>query len=166
LQEWNEPNDYNDRLTTLEKNMGLQGLMLNILKYEKDLSELERRLENRAASIEQIKSEAYMRYLEQKQSQLLTTSIRKTIQKPSFLGLFKKAEEVDIDQIAKELETNLKQKMEQEVEDKIKVHTEEIKKLEEEKVKVKSLLQEEKTSFSNFQLETNNDPTKLLNAGK
>jgi hypothetical protein len=166
LQEWNETIDYNDRLTTLEKNIGLQGLMLNILKYEKDLSDLERKIENKEASIEQIKSEAYMRYLEHKQSQLLTTSLRKTIQKPSFFGLFKKAEEVDIDQIAKELETNLKQKMEHEVEDKIKVHTEEIKKLEEEKVKVSSLLHEEKTAFSNFQLETNNDTTKLLNSGK
>lgn len=166
LQEWNESNDYNDRLTTLEKNIGLQGLMLNILKYEKDLSDLERRLENQIASIEQIKSEAYMRYLEQKQTQLLTTSLRKTIQKPSFFALFKKSEEVDLDQISKELETNLKQKMEQEVEDKIKAHTEEIKKLEEEKVKVKSLLHEEKTAFSNFQIESNNDSTKLLNAGK
>jgi hypothetical protein len=166
LQEWNETIDYNDRLTTLEKNIGLQGLMLNILKYEKDLSDLERKIENKEASIEQIKSEAYMRYLEHKQSQLLTTSLRKTIQKPSFFGLFKKAEEVDIDQIAKELETNLKQKMEHEVEDKIKVHTEEIKKIEEEKVKVSSLLHEEKTAFSNFQLETNNDTTKLLNSGK
>ncbi|MDQ1005404.1 hypothetical protein QFZ28_005982 [Neobacillus niacini] len=166
LQEWNETNDYNDRLTTLEKNIGLQGLMLNILKYEKDLSDLERRIESKEASIEQIKSEAYMRYLEQKQSQLLTTSLRKTIQKPSFFGLFKKAEEVDIDQIAKELETNLKQKMEHEVEGKIKSHTEEIKKLEEEKVKLSSLLQEEKTAFSNFQLETNNDTKRLLNAEK
>lgn len=169
LQEWNqqkEEEDQNlieDRLKNLEHAMNIQSLMLNILKYEKDLADIERKIENRESAINQIKSEFHMRYLEEKQSQLLTNSLKKTIQKPSFFGLFKKTEEIDVQQISKQIEDNLKEKFDREVQSKIKEHQDEIEKLKAEKEKINTSLLEEKEKFSRIQLESTNSPdTKLI----
>ncbi|MDE3841004.1 hypothetical protein C0966_17205 (plasmid) [Bacillus methanolicus] len=168
LQEWNQQKEEDqdlieDRLKNLEHAMNIQSLMLNILKYEKDLADIERKIENRESAINQIKSEFHMRYLEEKQSQLLTNSLKKTIQKPSFFGLFKKTEEIDVQQISKQIEDNLKEKFDREVQSKIKEHQDEIEKLKAEKEKINTSLLEEKEKFSRIQLESTNSPdTKLI----
>ncbi|MCM3704998.1 hypothetical protein M3205_04580 [Cytobacillus firmus] len=166
LQEYSDQlqNNYEERLSTMERNLGFQSKMLNILKYEKDISDIERKLERKEVEIDQIKTDAYMKYLEEKQSQLLSTSLKKSIQKPSFLGLFKKPDIIDVEQINKDVETKLKEKMDQEIKEKINIARKEIETLQEEKRKVNTLLQQERDSFSNMQLDTDVDDKKLLSA--
>ncbi|MDA6963129.1 hypothetical protein OSM87_26020, partial [Escherichia coli] len=82
--------------------------------------------------------------------QLLSTSLKKSIQKPSFLGLFKKPGIIDVEQINKDVETKLKEKMDQEIKEKINIARKEIETLQEEKRKVNTLLQQERESFSNM----------------
>lgn len=166
LQEYSDQlqNNYEERLSTMERNLGFQSKMLNILKYEKDISDIERKLERKEVEIDQIKTDAYMKYLEEKQTQLLSTSLKKSIQKPSFLGLFKKPDNIDVEQINKDVETKLKEKMDQEIKEKINMARKEIETLQEEKRKVNTLLQQERDSFSNMQLDTDVDDKKLLSA--
>lgn len=166
LQEYSDQlqNNYEERLSTMERNLGFQSKMLNILKYEKDISDIERKLERKEVEIDQIKTDAYMKYLEEKQTQLLSTSLKKSIQKPSFLGLFKKPDIIDVEQINKNVETKLKEKMDQEIKEKINIARKEIETLQEEKRKVNTLLQQERESFSNMQLDTDVDDKKLLSA--
>jgi hypothetical protein len=166
LQEYSDQlqNNYEERLSTMERNLGFQSKMLNILKYEKDISDIERKLERKEVEIDQIKTDAYMKYLEEKQTQLLSTSLKKSIQKPSFLGLFKKPDIIDVEQINKDVETKLKEKMDQEIKEKINIARKEIETLQEEKRKVNTLLQQERESFSNMQLDTDVDEKKLLSA--
>jgi hypothetical protein len=166
IQEWNEQKEdkqaeIQKRLIYLEKNFGIQGAMLNILKYERDLSDIERKIETAEMAINQIKSEAYMHYLEEKQLQMLTNSLKKTMQKPSFFGLFKKSEEIDLQQISSNIDKTLKQKMELEIENKIKEQLAEIQKLKEEKLKVNTLLQTEKERFSNLRIEESTEMKNL-----
>ncbi|MCU1808352.1 hypothetical protein NVV31_23560 [Cytobacillus firmus] len=166
IQEYGEQlqNNYEERLLTMERNLGYQSKMLNILKYEKDISDIERKLERKEVEIDQIKTDAYMKFLEEKQTQLLSTSLKKSIQKPSFLGLFKKPDNIDVDQINKDVETKLKEKMDQEIKEKINVARKEIEALKEEKRKVDTLLQQERDAFSNMQLDSDVDDKKLLSA--
>ncbi|MCS0824745.1 hypothetical protein NX029_12255 [Cytobacillus firmus] len=166
LQEYSDQlqNNFEERLSTMERNLGFQSKMLNILKYEKDISDIERKLERKEVEIDQIKTDAYMKYLEEKQTQLLSTSLKKSIQKPSFLGLFKKPDIIDVEQINKDVETKLKEKMDQEIKEKINIARKEIETLQEEKRKVNTLLQQERDSFSNMQLDTDVDDKKLLSA--
>lgn len=166
LQEYSDQlqNNYEERLLTMERNLGFQSKMLNILKYEKDISDIERKLERKEVEIEQIKTDAYMKFLEEKQTQLLSTSLKKSIQKTSFLGLFKKPDNIDVEQINKEVETKLKEKMDQEIKEKINIARKEIETLQEEKRKVNTFLQQERESFSNMQLDTDVDDKKLLSA--
>lgn len=158
LQERNEQKEdkqveIQERLVHLEKNFGIQRVMLNIIKHERDLSDIERKIENAEMTINQIKSDAYVHYLEEKQSQMLTNSLKKTMQKSSFFSFFKKSEDIDFQQISNEIDITLKQKMEHEIDNRIKEILEEIQKLKEEKVKVNTLLQTEKDRFSNLQIE-------------
>ncbi len=166
LQEYNDQlqNNYEERLLTMERNLGFQSKMLNILKYEKDISDIERKLERKEVEIDQIKTDAYMKYLEEKQTQLLSTSLKKSVQKSSFLGLFKKPDNIDVEQINKDVETKLKEKMDQEIKEKINIARKEVEALQEEKRKVTTLLQQERESFSNMQLDTDVDDKKLLSA--
>ncbi|MEH6988397.1 hypothetical protein V7021_11160 [Cytobacillus firmus] len=166
IQEYGEQvqNNYEERLLTMERNLGYQSKMLNILKYEKDISDIERKLERKEVEIDQIKTDAYMKFLEEKQTQLLSTSLKKSIQKPSFLGLFKKPDNIDVDQINKDVETKLKEKMDQEIKEKINVARKKIEELKEEKRKVDTLLQQERDAFSNMQLDSDVDDKKLLSA--
>ncbi|UQX57031.1 hypothetical protein M5V91_28185 (plasmid) [Cytobacillus pseudoceanisediminis] len=137
LQEYNDQlqNNYEERLLTMERNLGFQSKMLNILKYEKDISDIERKLERKEVEIDQIKTDAYMKYLEEKQTQLLSTSLKKSVQKSSFLGLFKKPDNIDVEQINKDVETKLKEKMDQEIKEKINIARKEVEALQEEKGK-------------------------------
>jgi hypothetical protein len=103
-----------------------------------------------------------MRYLEEKQSRLLINSLKKTMQKPSLFALFKKNDEINIEQISKEIETTLKGKMDREVEGQVKEQMEEIQKLKEEKNRVNKLLQTEKEQFSSLQIEITKQETATI----
>lgn len=162
LKVYEEQDHLDDRITALEKSFSLQGVMLNILKYEKDISEIERKLENKVATIEQVKTETYMRYLEEKQAQMFAAALKKPATKSSFFGLIKKTEDVDYTQVNQEIESKLKEKMKQETSEKIELCNVEIKELEEEKKKLESLLEGEKKAFSNIQLESNASNAKLI----
>lgn len=158
-----ENRDIAERILNLEKSFSIQGIMLNIVKYEKDLSDIERQIDSKKSLIEKIETDAYMKYLEEKNTQMLTLSLKKSIQKPSFFGMFKKTEEVDVSQITQQVEENLKQKMLQSVQEKIKSFNDNINVLEKEREKVKLQLQGEREAFSNLQIESKSSTTKLLN---
>lgn len=163
LQDIENHNDITERIINLEKSFSIQGIMLNIVKYEKDLSDIERQIDSKKSLIEKIETDAYMKYLEEKNTQMLTLSLKKSIQKPSFFGMFKKSEEVDVSQITQQVEENLKQKMLQSVQEKIKNFNDDINSLEKEREKVKLQLQGEREAFSNLQIESKSPTTKLLN---
>ncbi|CAM4031807.1 hypothetical protein [Mesobacillus zeae] len=99
-----------------------------------------------------------MRYLEQKQSQLLAASLKKAIQKPSFLGLFKKTEEINLEEMSKQLDVDLKLKMDSEVQDRIKKQNMEIEKLEEEKEKLTLSIEQEKELSKTYQITKEKKP--------
>lgn len=153
---------YENRLQALERGFSLQSVMLNISKYQSDLSEINSMIEIKELAIENKKTKAELKYESNRSNQLLTNSLRKSIQKPSFFGLFKKQEEIDISELEKEIEANLKEKILSEVEGEIEVLRTEIKKLEEKKEIVKSQLEEEKEKFSSIQLEVPEEQKKLI----
>lgn len=163
LKGYNEQDQLDDRVSALEKNYSIQGIMLNILIYEKEISVVERKIENKVARIEKLKTDAYMRYLEEKQAQMFAVALRKPQPKASFFGLFKKTpEEIDYSQVNQEIETKLKEKMKQETNEKIEAFKVEIKNLEDEKKKLESLLEGEKESISNINLENSKRNSKFI----
>ena len=64
----NENNEYNDivlvdtKLLEFEKKLDLQGIMINILKYEKDISDIERIISNSQSSINKILVRSRMKF--------------------------------------------------------------------------------------------------------
>ncbi|MFT9495750.1 MULTISPECIES: hypothetical protein [Bacillota] len=122
-----------ERFLSLEKSIALQRLLLNIYEYEKEIADINRKIDLNEFSIRQIKSETHMKYLEEKQSQLLTNSLKKTIKKQSFLGFFKKNEEIDIEEISAQIDSTLKEKYLLESNEKIKEYEEQNSILEEKK---------------------------------
>lgn len=144
-----------DRFLKLEQAIGLQGIMLNILKYEKDIADIDRKLDNTRYRMNQLTAENRMKYLEEKQSLLLTSSLKNSLKKSSFLGFLKKSDDFDIKEISTQIEGSLKPKYDKEIEDKIKEYEAEISKFEEEKKGIQDLLRKEKEVFEKVQLEQN-----------
>ena len=136
-----------DRLNDLEKNLAIQTIQLNIIKYEKDLNELDRIIGENESSIELIKLNEQNHYLEQRQLQLLSASLNKSFEKKGIFGFIKKPENLDINMISKELDDGLKAKKDQIIKEKIKIHQERIEKAKEEKKAVQKSLEIEKTNF-------------------
>lgn len=136
-----------DRLNDLEKNLAIQTIQLNIIKYEKDLNDLDRIIGENKSSIELIKLNEQNHYLEQRQLQLLSASLNKTFEKKGLFGFIKKPDNLNVDMISKELDDGLKAKKDQIVKEKIKIHQERIKKAEEEKKTIQKSLDLDKTNF-------------------
>ncbi|RHW35970.1 hypothetical protein D1B31_17935 [Neobacillus notoginsengisoli] len=155
-----------DRVSLLEKSVKIQHIMFNILKYEKDIANIERQLENREAAIEQVKTDVYMRYLEEKQAQMFAVSLKKPVVKSSFFGLIKKAEEIDYNEIYSEIDKKLTEKMNLETKEKIEKIKLEIEDLKNKKNKLLQLLEGEKDNFSNVQLDTNDSQANLIDSVK
>ncbi|MEK3992642.1 hypothetical protein [Robertmurraya sp. FSL R5-0851] len=141
------------RLQSVEKSLILQNAITRIFKHESDIANIDRLVESKKTLIHQIQSDAKMRYLEDKHSKLLATSLKKSIKKPSFFDLFKKAEEVDVVQMSSEIEKGLKEKMEEEITQQIAIHKEEMNELLKKKEKLNEKLLLEKEAFSKAQLE-------------
>ncbi|MGS2779880.1 hypothetical protein ACVBAX_21315 [Robertmurraya sp. GLU-23] len=141
------------RLQRVEKSLILQNAITRIFKYESDIANIDRLVESKKTLIHQIQSDAKMRYLEDKHSKLLATSLKKSIKKPSFFDLFKKADEVDVEQMSSEIEKGLKEKMEEEITQQIAIHKEEMNELLKKKEKLNEKLLLEKEEFSKAQLE-------------
>jgi hypothetical protein len=144
---------FEERFEKLEHAIGLQGLMLNILKYEKDLADLDRKIEHSQSMVQQIGSETRMKFLEEKQSRLLASSLKKSIKKQSIFGLFKKNDDIDINQIAIEIDENLKDKFESEIKSKSQEFENKIKEYKQERKAILDLLIKEKNAFSEFRLD-------------
>lgn len=140
-----------ERINNLERGIGLQSVLLNIYKYEKDLLEIDHKIESNRASIKENESNAYLQYLEDKNNRLLTESLRRSVQKPSIFNLFKKGEEVDVNSISSELESALKEKMLKEIEVKNKELKEQQEILLSKKDKINTMLNNERTKFDNLQ---------------
>jgi hypothetical protein len=148
--------EVSDRFIALEYNMSLQRYMLNILKYEKDIADIERKIDSKRSDIKAIESEFQLKFLEEKQSQLLASALKEKLnKKPSFFSFMKKKENEDIIQIEARIQENLKTKYELEKEAKIRQYVEEISKLEQEKEKILALLENENKEFQQFQLKQN-----------
>lgn len=142
-----------ERFGKIEHTMNLQGLMLNILKYEKDLVEIDRKIDSNQSRIKQIASESRMSYLEEKQAQLLISSLRKSIKKPSFFGMFKKEQDIDVLEISNQIDGNIKERYDKEVKDLTSEYESEIAKLKEEKEVLIESLKKEKGMFAEYQIE-------------
>ncbi|WP_374717800.1 hypothetical protein [Neobacillus sp.] len=148
--------EVSDRFIALEYNMSLQRYMLNILKYEKDIADIERKIDSKRSDIKAIESEFQLKFLEEKQSQLLASALKEKLnKKPSFFSFMKKKENEDIIQIEARIQENLKTKYELEKEAKIRQYVEEISKLEQDKEKILALLENENKEFQQFQLKQN-----------
>ena len=163
-----ENNEYNEivlvdtKLLEFEKKLDLQGIMINILKYEKDISDIERRISNSQSSINKIlvrsrmkiekeiseiekdiainkskiteaQSQSRMKFLEDKQSLLITNSLKNSLKKSSFLGFLKKNDDVNVQQLANDIDENLKVKYENELQEKIKEYNSNIESLNDKK---------------------------------
>ena len=150
-----ENNEYNEivlvdtKLLEFEKKLDMQGIMINILKYEKDISDIERLISNTQSSINKIlvrsrmkfekeiseiekgiannqskiveaQSQSQMKFLEERQSLLITNSLKNSLKKSSFLGFLKKNDDVNVHQLATEIDDNLKGKYDNEFQEKIK----------------------------------------------
>lgn len=146
--------EYEERLQALERNFGLQSVMLNLSKYQSDLSEINSLIQIKELAIENKKTKAELRYEANKSSQLLTNSLKKTIQKPSLFGWFKKPEEINLIEIERQIESQLKDKMKAEIEEDIKGEKAEIEKLIEKRDSVQLALEKEQERFNAMQLES------------
>ncbi|MGE8081341.1 hypothetical protein [Peribacillus loiseleuriae] len=157
-----ENQDLSSKVDLLERKYIFQEVLLNILKYEKDVSEFERRIDKQSNAIEAIKNEAYIKYLEEKQSRLLISSLDKSRQKPSFLGIFKKQEEVDVEGISNEIATKLKLKMKEQMSMKIRDLSDDIILLQKERDEIISKLENERVKFSKIQIQATSNEQVLL----
>ena len=139
----------NTKLLEFENKLDMQGIMINILKYEKDISDIERLISNTQSSINKIlvrsrmkfekeiseiekgiannqskiseaQSQSKMKFLEERQSLLITNSLKNSLKKSSFLGFLKKNDDVNVHQLATEIDDNLKGKYDNEFQEKIK----------------------------------------------
>lgn len=137
------------KLLEFENKLDMQGIMINILKYEKDISDIERLISNTQSSINKIlvrsrmkfekeiseiekgiannqskiieaQSQSKMKFLEERQSLLITNSLKNSLKKSSFLGFLKKNDDVNVHQLATEIDDNLKGKYDNEFQEKIK----------------------------------------------
>jgi hypothetical protein len=163
LQEYND--DYNNnfklenRISELEEKFNLQSLMLNILKYEKDISDFERKINSEEAKIAEIKSNIRVKYLEDKQSLLLTNSLKNSL-KPSLFGFLKKNDSVDIQKFSSEIDSQLKEKYEKEINDKISEHEMNIRQFIEAKQRLELSLGKEKKQLETH-MEINEDKQRI-----
>ena len=136
------------KLLEFENKLNLQGIMLNVLKYEKDISDIDRRISNsqssinktlvrsrmkfekeiseiekdiakKQAEITEAQSHSRMKFLEERQSLLIVNSLRNSLKKSSFLGFLKKNDDVNVQQLANEIDENLKVKFDNELQEKI-----------------------------------------------
>ncbi|WP_338473394.1 hypothetical protein R4Z10_21350 (plasmid) [Niallia sp. XMNu-256] len=137
------------RLLEFENKLDMQGIMINILKYEKDISDIERLISDTQSSINKIlvrsrvkfekeiselekdiaknqssiieaQSQSKMKFLEERQSLLITKSLKNSLKKSSFLGFLKRNDDVNVQQLATEIDGSLKEKYDNELQEKIK----------------------------------------------
>jgi hypothetical protein len=138
------------RLDELEKNFKIQSIMLSILKYEKDLSDVDREIGVYESKIENVQTNAHMKYLEESQTQMLALSLKNPTKKRSLLdSIFKKSNgtELNVMEASKEIEMKLKEKMKEEMKSKIGEYEEKLKEAREKQIRLKELHQHEEKKF-------------------
>lgn len=163
--------EYEGRLETLERGYGLlerniklQGSMLNISEYQSTLRDIESSIKNIELGIEVKKAKAETRYEAYKRDLLLTNSLKKTAPKSSFFGLFKKQEELNLNEINSEIEPQLKEKFKIEVEEEIKDDKLRIKELEKKREEIQAELENERDRFKKLQLASSDSDQLLINS--
>jgi hypothetical protein len=138
------------RLDELEKNFKIQSIMLSLLKYEKDLSDVDREIEVYESKIENVQTNAHMKYLEESQTQMLALSLKNPTKKRSlFDSIFKKNNDTELNvmELSKEIEKKLKEKMKEEMKSKIGEYEEKLKEAREKQIRLKELHQHEEKKF-------------------
>ena len=116
--------DLADRMDLLEHISVVQGHRLNISEYEKEITRLNQVILENEYEIEKIKTAEHIKYLEDRQSRLLTASLNKTFEKKGFFG-FKKPDSLQVE-LPKDLEEELKKKKQDLITQSIKVHEEKV----------------------------------------
>ena len=60
------------------------------MKFEKEISEIEKGIANNQSKISEAQSQSKMKFLEERQSLLITNSLKNSLKKSSFFGFLKK----------------------------------------------------------------------------
>ena len=172
------------KLLEFENKLNLQGIMLNVLKYEKDISDIDRRISNsqssinktlvrsrikfekeiseiekdiakKQAEITEAQSHSRMKFLEERQSLLIVNSLKNSLKKSSFLGFLKKNDAVNVQQLANEIDENLKVKFDNVLQEKINKFNSDIETLNSKKIILENKLEVLSDQFDSITL--NND---------
>lgn len=151
------PDELFEKMDLIEKHLATQSIQMAMLAYEKKITDCDFDILQNQHAIELIKQEEYQRYLEEKQTRLLASALKKTYKKSMF-GFVKRDENANIESISKEIEVALQEK-EQVIKEKVKSHEDRIAELKDEKLKLQNSLEDERKKLS-FQyqdkLETSN----------
>ncbi len=126
-------------------------LMRSLMEYEKEISELEQEITNNQSKISEAQDQSRMKFLEEKQSLLITNSLKNSFKKSSFLGFLKKSE-VDVHQLANDINSNLRVKYDNEAQENIKEFKSIIKDLQGKKVTIEGKLKPIKNQLHSFSL--------------
>ena len=92
------------------------------------------------SKIIEAQSQSKMKFLEERQSLLITNSLKNSLKKSSFLGFLKKNDDVNVHQLATEIDDNLKGKYDNEFQEKIKEYNSTIETLNSKKKNLESKL--------------------------
>lgn len=152
------PDDLLEKMEMIEKHLKTQSIQMSMLAYEKKITDCDLQIQQNQHAIDLVKQEEYQHYLEEKQTRLLASALKKSYKKSMF-GFVKRDENANIESISAEIEVALKEKREQVIKDKIKSYEERIGELKDEKQQLQNSLEDERQKLS-FQyqekLETSN----------
>lgn len=145
--------DLAERVDILEHFSVVQTHRLNISEYEKQLTRLNQIVMENAHEIEKIKTAEHIKYLEDRQSRLLTASLNKTFEKKGFFG-FKKPDSLKVE-LPMDLEEELKKKKEDLIAQNIKIHEDQVANAKSEIIRIEKDLERERGRLN--QLATNEE---------
>ena len=122
-----------------------------LMEYEKEISELEQEITHNQSKISEAHDQSRMKFLEEKQSLLISNSLKNSLKKSSFLGFLKKSE-VDVHQLANDINSKLKAKYDNEAQENIKEYRSIIKDLQSKKGTIEGKLEPIKNQLHSFSL--------------
>jgi hypothetical protein len=134
------------RMERIEETLNMQGMMLNLIKYEQDINEINNKISLKKMEISKLKSDHHLNFLEEKHSILQTYQMRLLLnKKSSFFDIFKRNKNNQFNQQEVEDQINsIKEKYDKELEQKIKELENEISALENRKKEKLAMLEEER----------------------
>ncbi|KAA9014893.1 coiled-coil domain-containing protein [Niallia endozanthoxylica] len=124
-------------------------LMRSLMEYEKELSEVEQEITNTQSKISEAQNQSRMKYLEDKQTLLIANSLKSSFKKSSLFGFLKKSE-VNVHQLANEINSDLKTKYENEAQENINEFKSIIKDLQSKKLTIEGKVEPIKNQLHSF----------------